>query len=179
MELKIQKFINPRELRVTVDVLEQSNIKKTVQNDGYYINIYDCGLVRYGYKKNEEFWSSSLSKIKKVFPEYSFFDAEVSVEYGNTIYAGFALLNTDELYKQVRGMLWQRKADIAWNMQLCEVIIESYSKHHDQLLKDCEESGFEVLSWSYGSYRIGFKKSDLKEFVKFLDKSYIWKWSFQ
>lgn len=179
MELKIQKFVSSRELRVTINTLEQSNIKKTVQNDGYYINIYDCGLVRYGYKKDGEFWSSSLSKIKKAFPEYSFFNAEVSVEYGNTIYSGFALLNTDEVQKQVRSLLWQHKADIAWNMQLCEVIIESYSKYHNQLLNECKEFGFEVLSWSYGSYRIGFKKSDLKEFVKFLDKSYIWRWSFQ
>ena len=113
-----------------------------------------------------------------MFPEYSFFNAEVSVEYDGTVYAGFALLNTDELQKQIRGLLWQRKADVAWNMQLCEIIIES-TKYHNQLLKECEKSGFEVLSWSYGTYRIGFKKSNLKEFVKFLDKSYIWKWSFQ
>lgn len=179
MELTIQKFISSSELRVTVDVLEQSNIKKTVQNDGYYINIYNCGLVCYGYKNNGEFWSSSLSQIKKVFPEYSFFNAEVSVEYGNTVYAGFALLNTDEVLKQVRSLLWQRKADVAWNMQLCEVIIEPYSKYHNQLLSECKESGFEVLSWSWGSYRIGFKKSNLKEFVKFLDKFYIRSWSFQ
>lgn len=180
MELIVQKFINPKELLVSIDLdgLEYSNVKKTVKNNGYYLYIYNCGLVRYGYNKDGEFWSSSLSQIKIAFPEYSFFDAEVSVKCGNTTYSGFALLNTNDILRQTVNLTWQRKADIYSNMQFCEVVINFYDRYHDQFLKDCEKFGFEVLSWSYGTYRVGFKKSDLKEFVYLLGKSYICKWSF-
>jgi hypothetical protein len=181
MELTIQKFINSKELLVSInsDRFDYSDINKSVDNNGYYLHIHDCGLVRYGYNKCGEFWSSSLSQIKTIFPEYSFFDAEVLVKCGNTTYSGFALLNTDDILRQIAKLGWQRKAGIGWNMQLCEMVIKSYDKHHDQFLKDCKESGFEVISWNYGTYRVGFKKSDLKKFVNFLDKSYVWKWSFQ
>lgn len=180
MELTIQKFTKPKELLVSVDSngLEYSNVKTTVKNDGYYLYIYDCGLVRYGYNKNGEFWSSSLSQIRIIFPEYSFFDAEVSVKCGDTTYSGFALLNTNDILRQTANLTWQRKADVSYNMQLCEVVINLYDKYHNQFLKECEEYGFEVLSWSYGTYRVGFKKSELKEFVHLLDKPYVCKWSF-